>query len=394
MRLLNTETLELRFFMPSAVPDYVILSHRWNVQTSEECTLQDMTNTPISNPESPARKKQGFQKIEGACRLARKYEYNWIWIDTCCIDKSSSAELQEAINSMWRYYAEANICYVYMADVRAFVRGSTRWSFRKSEWFSRGWTLQELVAPVIVEFYAENWEPVGTKLERYEEIAKITGISTAVLVRSREFDTFSAAEKLSWAAHRTVTRSEDEAYSLWGLFQVNMPLLYGEGRERAFRRLQEAIYNTTTDHSLFLFRYSFHHDSQPLLADSPTRFCDRSRRECTRWRTRELQTSPCLPCDVNYTDIVSSRVRQTQPHEQIITNVTSHGSEITTTLPLLPWKDVYNKLVFFGKAPDNSLMISHVAVLNHTLSNYPTGAFCILLEMSGNNVEAFQRPLI
>ncbi|KAH7417950.1 heterokaryon incompatibility protein-domain-containing protein, partial [Cadophora sp. MPI-SDFR-AT-0126] len=240
MRLLNTESLELRFFMPSSVPDYVILSHRWNAQTSEECSFEDMTQTPISDPNCAARKKQGFLKIQGACRLALRDQYSWIWIDSCCIDKSSSAELQEAINSMWNYYAESNNCYVYMAD-----------RFRESEWFTRGWTLQELIAPVSVEFYAEDWAPIGTKVERHQEIADITQIDLSVLVGTQDIDLFSAAERLSWVAHRNVTREEDEAYSLLGLFEVNMPLLYGEGREKAFIRLQEAIYNSTADHSLF-----------------------------------------------------------------------------------------------------------------------------------------------
>jgi hypothetical protein len=166
MRLLNTETLELRLFIPSSVPDYVILSHRWNAQTSEECSLEDMTKSPISDPNSPARKKQGFLKIQGACLLALEDQYSWIWIDSCCIDKSSSAELQEAINSMWKYYAESNICYVYMADVHNLAAGWDR-PFRESEWFTRGWTLQELIAPICVEFYAENWAPIGTKAERF-----------------------------------------------------------------------------------------------------------------------------------------------------------------------------------------------------------------------------------
>lgn len=228
MRLLNTESLELRFFMPDAVLDYVILSHRWNAQSSEECSFQDLTKTPISDPNGPARRKQGFFKVQGACSLVLRDGYSWIWIDSCCIDKSSSAELQEAINSMWNYYAESNICYVYMADVRDSEAGWDQ-RFHKSDWFTRSWTLQELIAPVLVEFYAEDWAPIGTKIERHKEIADITKIDLTVLIRTQETDLFSAAEKLSWAAHRNVTREEDEAYSLLGLFEVNMPLLYGEG---------------------------------------------------------------------------------------------------------------------------------------------------------------------
>src|SRR6266480_822482 len=289
MRLLNTKSLELQFIVTGHVPDYVILSHRWSAQIAEECTFEDIIKAPISNLNSPARRKQGFSKIQGACDLAARDGYHWIWIDSCCIDKSSSAELQEAINSMWNYYAESNICYVYMADVPDSEAGWDQ-RFHKSEWFTRGWTLQELLAPTYVEFYAEDWSPIGTKFERHKEIADITTIEPEVLIRTQEIDIFSAAERLSWAAHRKVTREEDEAYSLLGLFDVNMPLLYGEGRDKAFIRLQEAIYNSTTDHSLFLFRHSLHHGDQPLLADSPTRFCKRT--DCTSCMSCGVQ---CLP---------------------------------------------------------------------------------------------------
>ncbi|ENI04221.1 hypothetical protein COCC4DRAFT_170657, partial [Bipolaris maydis ATCC 48331] len=248
MRLLNTESLELSCpYVPSEVPDYAILSHRWS---TEEVTFADINSTPILHLQSQMRTKKGFAKIQGACKLARNDGYTWIWIDSCCIDKSSSAELQEAINSMWRYYAESNICYVYLEDVLDSEAG---WGpmFAKSQWFTRGWTLQELIAPTCVEFFAENWAAIGTKFERYKQIADITSIDSDLLIRVRALDDFSTAERLSWASHRNVTREEDETYSLMGLFDVNMPLLYGEGREKAFVRLQEAIYNATADHSMF-----------------------------------------------------------------------------------------------------------------------------------------------
>lgn len=117
MRLLHTQTYELHLFLPNEVPDYAILSHRWLSPSSEECVFADSLNHPLSDLNSPARKKAGFAKLEGACRLARGNGYEWIWIDSYCIDKSSSAELQESINSMWRYYEQANVCYVYLADV-------------------------------------------------------------------------------------------------------------------------------------------------------------------------------------------------------------------------------------------------------------------------------------
>ena len=368
MRLLNTRSLALRQqFIPSEVPDYVILSHRWS---TEEVTFEDISKAPISDPQSQTRNKNGFAKIQGACNLAVKDGYAWIWIDSCCIDKSSSAELQEAINSMWRYYAESNICYVYLADVSS----EAGWSqmFARSEWFTRGWTLQELIAPVCVEFYSENWKLLGTKFERYKQIAEITSINPGVLIRSKHLDLFSVAERLSWAAHRNVTREEDEAYSLLGLFYVNMPLLYGEGREKAFVRLQEAIYNTTTDQSMFLFRNSLHIFGQPLLADSPRRFCDRV--ICTSCASRGIR---CLPSNVRYTDIVISERWETQAHEHIMTTVTMFRNEMSTVLPLLNYDDISNKLEYFDDPPRTR--VTHVAILNHTLAKYPKGAFCLPL---------------
>lgn len=370
MRLLNTKTLELsRLFTPSEVPDYVILSHRWSI---EEVTFADISKAPISDVESQTRIKAGFAKIQGACNRALKDGYEWIWIDTCCIDKSSSAELQEAINSMWRYYAESNICYVYMADVPDLEAGWGK-MFSQSDWFTRGWTLQELIAPICVEFYAENWEPIGTKLERHQQITEITSIDPNVLVHKEAVDLFSNAEKLSWVAHRKVTKEEDEAYSLLGLFDINMPLLYGEGREKAFVRLQEAIYNSTADHSIFLFRHSPHLDGQPLLADSPTRFCQRS--DCTSCLSQGIR---CLPSNFQYTNLIASERWSTQAHEQIMTTVTMFRNEMSTILPLLNYRDIYDKLKYFDndKPPAR---VTHAAVLNYTLESFPQGALCLLL---------------
>ncbi|KAH7122342.1 heterokaryon incompatibility protein-domain-containing protein [Dendryphion nanum] len=370
MRLLNTASLELScLFVPSDVPDYVILSHRWS---AEEVTFADITKAPISKSQSETRAKSGFAKIQGVCELASKDGYEWIWIDSCCIDKSSSAELQEAINSMWRYYEEANICYVYMADVPDAEAG---WGhrFTESEWFTRGWTLQELIAPVCLEFYAGNWEPIGTKFERYRQIADITSINVGVLIRIQAIDLFSTAEKFSWASHRIVTREEDEAYSLLGIFDVNMPLLYGEGREKAFVRLQEAIYNSTADDSIFLFRHSLHDGSQPLLADSPRRFCDR--KNCISCLS---QGTHCLPPNFRYGDIIASERWSTQAHEQIMTTVTTVRNEMSTVLSLLTYRDICHKLEYLdNETPPSN--VTDVAILNQTLEKYPQGALCLLL---------------
>jgi len=267
---------------------------------------------------SSARQLMGFAKVEGTCKLDASNGYDWVWIDSCCIDKESSADLDKAINSMWTYYTKSNICYVYMADVPDYEAG---WgiSFQESNWFTRGWTLQELIAPVYVEFYAADWSPIGTKLERHEKIAEITTIDSDLLVQNKSIDVYCTAERFSWAAHRQVTQKEDEAYSLLGLFQIQMPMLYGEGRARAFARLQEAIYLSTCDDSIFLFRYSPHVNSQPFPPDCSTRFCQRVPCESCQLQLRGTQ---CFPSQVPYIIVIESNFWSAQPHEQIITTVT------------------------------------------------------------------------
>ncbi|KAI4953463.1 hypothetical protein J4E91_002310 [Alternaria rosae] len=209
MRLLNTRTLTLTAFIGKA-PDYVILSHRWE---EEELIFEDVMKSPISDTSSPARAKRGFSKVQGTCALALKDGFDWVWIDSCCIDKSSSAELQEAINSMFRWYQEAQICYAYLSDIPDREAGFD--AFKQSLWFTRGWTLQELLAPSSVEFYATDWTSIGSKASRAAEIAHITGIDLAALRNDWHDlkDKYFAAEKISWSSHRLVTRTEDIAYS-------------------------------------------------------------------------------------------------------------------------------------------------------------------------------------
>ncbi|KAK4443663.1 heterokaryon incompatibility protein-domain-containing protein [Podospora aff. communis PSN243] len=244
MRLLNTETLQLKEFVEdSSQLRYAILSHRWG---EEEISFQDITTR---NPRT--RTKKGYGKIENCCAQARNSGLEWVWIDTCCIDKSSSSELSEAINSMYRWYQTAAICYAYLADVTylPFDIEKTVEAFRESEWFSRGWTLQELVAPRNLRFFDKTWANFGTKRSFGNEIFEITGIPIDVLAGFEPPQTRSVAERMSWAAWRQTTRVEDAAYCLLGIFEVNMPLLYGEGR-RAFQRLQHEILKQEEDYTI------------------------------------------------------------------------------------------------------------------------------------------------
>ena len=183
---------------------------------------------------------------------AEEHGFDWAWSDTCCIDKTSSAELTEAINSMFHYYSCSDVCYVYLHDVPSGCDPTSPGSaFTQSRWYKRGWTLQELLAPKNVVFMAQDWSYLGTKYGLADVLEQnIYNIPPARVLRfETDMSEMSVAQRMSWAAYRTTTRVEDEAYSLFGLFGVNMPTLYGEGRN-AFYRLQEAIMNTSPDTSL------------------------------------------------------------------------------------------------------------------------------------------------
>ncbi|GAW15405.1 hypothetical protein ANO14919_048140 [Xylariales sp. No.14919] len=247
MRLINVETLTLEEFMVMS-PDsvgYAILSHTWE---DGEVTFQDFTS-----PGSKREDKKGFGKIMKTCELARRDGIKYAWVDTCCIDKTSSAELTEAINSMFNWYRDASVCYAWLADLPAATEESIESSMSKCRWFTRGWTLQELLAPRRVEFYDRDWDFRGTKSELKELIAEASQIGIEVLESPERLYKLPIAQTMSWAAKRQTTRLEDMAYCLIGIFEVNMPMLYGEG-QRAFLRLQEEIVKDTNDLSIFAWR--------------------------------------------------------------------------------------------------------------------------------------------
>jgi hypothetical protein len=285
MRLLNTDTITLEEFFEGDIPRYAILSHTWR---DEEVSFQDMQ--PTASRECVI-KKAGNKKIAKACEQASKDGLAYAWVDTCCIDKSSSAELSEAINSMFNWYQKATVCYVYMDDVPSGTDPRDASSaFAKSRWFTRGWTLQELLAPFVVLFFDQDWSVISSKRYLASHLSAITKIDETFLgsytdksgwrgdsshyhreeenlegcdlelgpdpvqsqffFRIRPLEEASVAARMSWAAGRKTTRTEDIAYSLLGLFNINMHLLYGEGG-KAFIRLQEAIMSNSDDESLF-----------------------------------------------------------------------------------------------------------------------------------------------
>jgi hypothetical protein len=257
LQLCGEDDFSLVECLGSNVPRYAILSHTWGPD-SEEVTLKDLI-------EGTARSKKGYRKLAFCGKQAAQDGLQYFWADTCCIDKTSSAELSEAINSMYHWYQEAEVCYAYLADA------PSRSEFRDSRWFTRGWTLQELIAPSVVVFLDENWRQLGTKANLRQVVSDRTSIPVNILSGDDDLESFSVAQKMAWAARRETSRIEDRAYCLMGIFGINMPLLYGE-RESAFIRLQEGIMKISDDHSLFAWKSPDNRGG--LLATSPSSFID------------------------------------------------------------------------------------------------------------------------
>ena len=234
------------FFEGNIPKKYAILSHRWG---AEEVTFADLKNDNY-------KKMAGFGKIQFCGEQARRDNLQYFWVDTCCIDKSNAVELQEAINSMFRWYRNAAKCYVYLSDVSISDHDqvdpslqSWQSAFRKSQWFTRGWTLQELIAPLSVEFFCSNGERLGDKKSLERQLYEITGIAVPAL-RGTGLSAFSVKDRMSWAENRQTKCEEDRAYSLLGIFDISMPLIYGEGAEKAFERLKEELFRRSRKHQL------------------------------------------------------------------------------------------------------------------------------------------------
>ncbi|RMZ09683.1 hypothetical protein D0860_04139 [Hortaea werneckii] len=338
MLLLNARTYALKFFHTAkSAPPYAILSHTWE---DDEVLFKDMDDL------ESAKAKSGWQKIEYICRQALEDGLEWAWVDTCCIDKSSSAELSEAINSMFKWYECSTVCYVYLCDltmavalrddapmvstwleratqmtpvrpgpfVRTLHASESLWqgqeayfkeatsqtmsamrdddegmsrpcneldislidtlgAFSSVKWWSRGWTLQELLAPRNVVFMDQHWQQVARLPEIVATVSTISSVDVEVLLKTAPLQSRCIAERLSWASKRSTTREEDTAYALLGIFDTNMPLLYGEGG-RAFKRLQEAILLRSNDLSIYAWltpRPSYDHT---MFAASPSYFVD------------------------------------------------------------------------------------------------------------------------
>ncbi|KAH7072278.1 heterokaryon incompatibility protein-domain-containing protein [Paraphoma chrysanthemicola] len=235
MRLLEIEAdgaFSLGEYLEEDIPRYAILSHRWGAD-HEEVTFRDLV-------EGTGKSKAGYRKLTFCGKQAANDGLRFFWIDTCCIDKASSTELSEAVNSMFRWYQHAEKCYVYLSDVSTSALARNEQFFQSSSWFTRGWTLQELVAPVIVEFFSSDGDRIGDRSSLVEEIHRITSIPIEAL-QGTPLAQFSVEERMSWAENRETKRQEDAAYSLLGIFDIHMPLIYGEGKKKAIFRLLKEI---------------------------------------------------------------------------------------------------------------------------------------------------------
>ncbi|KAF2440363.1 HET-domain-containing protein, partial [Karstenula rhodostoma CBS 690.94] len=248
MRLLHTASdgrfeWSKNYISNVEIPNYAILSHTW---TDEEVTFDDLNN--INNGKGlDSQNSEGYRKLRFCAEQAKRDGLVYFWVDTCCINKSDSSELQEAINSMFRWYQRAARCYVYLSDVEHDTLDEEgELAFKQSRWHTRGWTLQELLAPKSVEFFSKTGRRLGDKESLRHIIHGITGIPVDAL-HGGQISEFTVSERFSWTENRQTTREEDAAYCLLGIFGIYMPLIYGEGKDNATRRLKKVVHEASQD---------------------------------------------------------------------------------------------------------------------------------------------------
>ncbi|KAK4498320.1 hypothetical protein PRZ48_010978 [Zasmidium cellare] len=296
MRLLNVHSLQLEKYDDiEETPEYAILSHRWSKNEMRFGHFQgaDWDTLRKSAIDGGKEDEIGIAKILSACAVTKSFALDYLWIDTCCIDGSSSTEVTQAINSMFRWYQRASVCLAYLFDVstdtselghmidrRLYARKKTQilriGPFEDSQWFRRGWTLQELLAPPELVFYDHAWRRIGVKTDMTKQIQAATRIDPKYL--TGDFEDASIATKLSWVSDRTTTLPDDMAYCMVGILGVSMDTRYGE-EERAFMRLQELLIEKVADDSIFAWTDPTLSPSQGLglLAPSPACFRNSSK---------------------------------------------------------------------------------------------------------------------
>lgn len=303
MRLLKTDVFPpvVQEVLETAPPiSYAILSHTW---ADGEVSFQEISEQP-----ELARLKPGYAKLVQSCKQAKDRGFDYLWMDTCCIDKRNSAELSEAINSMYRYYEQATECFIYLGDVHPSKdRHVQLSSLKSSRWLSRGWTLQELLASTTRLFFASDWSLMEHGDDLLSLVSSVTRIDKRVLHDKRLIGTFCVAERMSWVSRRMTTRDEDMAYCLMGIFNVSMPIIYGEGLKKAFRRLQTLIIQKSFDQTIFVWRGNY--STSGLLADGPADFAHTP--ELAIWAPRYLSpfSMTNVGVSIRVMDLSNARVK-------------------------------------------------------------------------------------
>ncbi|TBU46807.1 heterokaryon incompatibility protein-domain-containing protein [Dichomitus squalens] len=408
MRVLDTWTGQFMEVDPEKT-NFAILSHTWRKKeqtynelkvvqarhggpSDAEYSSPSPSRPPSPSPDSPSPDSPSSfvpgdhliwndvklsRKIREACGVARKAGYRYLWIDSCCINKASSSELSESINSMFQWYGRAKVCFAHLADVPSSDDARAAESaFRKSRWFERGWTLQELIAPLSVKFLSEDWTEIGTKLALADLVEEITGIAEDALVHAKSLDDFSVAQRLSWTASRKTSRKEDSAYSLLGIFNINMSTLYGEG-ERAFRRLLEEIVRRVPDQSVFAWGSVYMDlERDQVLADSLS-----NARELTCVPPhRQYEAQFLFDCGLyNFTD---SGMITVIPHDDVLARLklskklpaqeytfTPHG--IRTQLPVVPLSHCLPHHILEQSISDNPVSQWYLVILGCEHPDHP-----------------------
>ncbi|KAF9472272.1 hypothetical protein BDN70DRAFT_998245 [Pholiota conissans] len=254
-----------RFELIGFVTEYAILSHTWLRSEPGEITydLWRKRDFDLLHP--------GYRKLVQFSRATLEdHGMTLGWMDTVCIDKSSSSELDESIRSMYKWYEDSSICITYLAESSSIT------DMANDSWFTRGWTLQELIAPYTLKFYDRNWNQLTSSSNDkshegvQDQIKLATSITTGELAL-HYMPNHPISRRMQWAAKRRVTRDEDTAYSLMGIFDVSMSIAYGEGTGLAFSRLLKEIINTTKDGVLDIFNWAgkFCSTSSFLLPSNP-----------------------------------------------------------------------------------------------------------------------------
>lgn len=351
MRLLNKTTFQIESFLDDEAPPYIILSHRWS--GAETSMLEFAAQRHLSKDQWSA----GTSKVLTFCEHILPYEVQYAWVDTCCIDKSSSAELQEAINSMFKWYQQAELCVVYMHDVDLLAGdpadGDDSLSARleQSEWFTRGWTLQELLAPRDHVFLDRNWQRLGTRDELSGILHEITKIKPSYYGNANGIRSAPVAERMSWLSLRTTSRIEDMAYCVLGVFDVNMTMLYGEGA-KAFIRLQKEIIQNIDDESIFVWQ-SVPGDSDkgsciPVLAPQPA--CFAVCRDLTITKSVYLNRDPYrwTMKGLEFELYGQRRLQFSETELQVILNCVVNGRRVAFDIRKTSFETVYQRVAASG----------------------------------------------